>query len=183
MGKRVFLSVVVAGMLLLGAGVCLAGVEPSPFEPEINKLHSIELNIAAINKRLAKLNEVDTLPEGATEYLNAMANQMQGLKARLEEVLLVVPLPSFDAPFIGQDEVVFALDSIRGDSSEAYGIIENIVSRMGVGPSPFLPLFNDVSRRIIIGINDHLRTVVIPPLTPPPAYHVSLNSVIFNFEI
>jgi hypothetical protein len=169
MGKRVFLSVVVAGMLLLGiAEVCLAGVEPSPFEPEINKLHSIELNIAAINKQLAKLNEVDTLPVGATEYLNAMANQMQGLKARLEEVLLVVPLPSYDAPFIGQDEVVFALDSIRGNSSKGYGIIENIVRRMGIGPSPFLPLFNDASRRIIIGINGHLQTVVIPPLTPPP---------------
>jgi len=168
MGKRVFLSVVAAGMLLLGVGVCLAGVEPTPFEPEISKLHSIELNIAAINKGLAKLNELDTLPEGATEYLNAVANQMQGLKSRLEEVLLVVPLPSFDAPFIGQDEVVFALDSIRGDSSEGYGIIENIVSHMGVGPSPFLLLFNDVSRGIISQINDHLRTVVIPPLMPPP---------------
>lgn len=168
MGKRVSLSVAVSMMLLLGVGVCFAGVEPSPFEPEIKKLHSIELNIAAINKRLAKLNGFDTLPEGATEYLNAMANQMQGLKARLEEVLLVVPLPSFDAPFIGQDEVVFALDSIRGDSSEGYGIIENIARRMGVGPSPFLPLFNDISRRIIIEINDHLRTVVIPPLTAPP---------------
>jgi len=168
MGRRVLLSVVAAGMLLLGVGVCLAGVEPTPFEPEINKLHSIELNIAAINKGLAKLNELDTLPEGATEYLDAMANQMQGLKARLEEVLLVVPLPSFDAPFIGQDEVVFALDSIRTDSREAFDIVEDIVSHRGVGLSPFLPLFNDVSRRIIIGINDHLRTVVIPPLTPPP---------------
>lgn len=173
MGKTVFLSVAVAGMLLLGiVGVCLAGVEPSLFEPEVNKLHSIELSIAAMNKRLAKLNEFDTLPEGATEYLNAMANQMQGLKARLEEVLLVVPLPSFDAPFIGQDEVVFALDSIRIDSKEAFDIVEDIVSRMGVGPSPLLSLFNDVSRGIIIGINDHLRTVVIPPLTPPPACHV-----------
>jgi hypothetical protein len=166
MGKRVFLSVVVAGMLLLGVGVCLAGVEPSPFEPEINKLHSIELNIAAINKRLAKLNEGDTLPEEATEYLNAMANQMQGLKARLEEVLLVVPLPSFDAPFIGQDEVVFALDSIRVDSKGAYAIVERIVSRMGVGPSPFLPLFRDVSIRIIEGINIHVLPV-LPPLSPP----------------
>jgi len=167
MGRRVFLSVVVAGMLLPGVGVCLAGVAPSPFEAEIDKLHSIELNIAAINNRLAELNEFDTLPEGATEYLNAMANQMQGLKASLEEVLLVVPLPSYDAPFIGQDEVVFTLDSIRDDSSEGYGIVRNIVSRMGVGPLPFLPLFNDVSRRIIIEINDHLRTVTIPPLTPP----------------
>jgi hypothetical protein len=168
MGQKVFLSVVVAGMLLLGiVGVCLASVEPSSFEPEIDKLHSIELDIAAINKRLAKLNEFDTLPEGATEYLNAMVDQMQGLKARLEEVLLVVPLPSFDAPFIGQDEVVFALDRIRIDSKEAFDIVEDIVSRMGVGPSPCLPLFNNVSRRIIIGINDYLRTVVIPPITPP----------------
>ena len=86
----------------------------------------------------------------------------------MASLLLAVPLPSYDAPFIGQDEVVFTLDSIRDDSSEGYGIIRNIVSRMGVGPLPFLPLFNDVSRRIIIGINDHLRTVVIPPLTPPP---------------
>ena len=168
MGKRVSLSVAVSMMLLLGVRVCFAGVEPSPFEPEIKKLHSIELNIAAINKRLAKLNGFDTLPEGATEYLNAMANQMQGFKARLEEVLLVVPRPSYDAPFIGQDEVVFALDGIRGDSSEGYGLIENIVRRMGIGPSPFLPLINDISRRIIVGINDYLQSVVIPPITPPP---------------
>ena len=168
MGKRVLLSVVIAGMLFLGAGVCLADVEPFSFEPEINKLLSIELDIAAINKGLAKLNEFYLSPEEATEYLNAMASQMQGLKARLEEVLLVVPLPSYDAPFIGQNEVVFALDSIRSDSSEGYGVIENIVSRMGFGSSQFLPLFNNVSRRIIIGINDHLQTVVIPPLTPPP---------------
>ena len=161
------MPIVVAGMLLLSVGVCFAGVESFPFEPEIDKLHSIELTLAAINKGLGKLNELDALPEGATEYLDAIANQMQGLKARLEEVLFVVPLPSFDAPFIGQEEVVFALDSIRSDSSEGYAIIENIVSRMGVGPSPFLPLFNDVSRKIITGINDYLRTVVIPPVTPP----------------
>jgi hypothetical protein len=168
MGKRIFLSVVVAGMLLLDiVGSCFASVESSPFETEISKLLSIELNMNAINKRLAKLNELDTLPDGSTEYLNAMANQMQGLKATLEEVLLVVPLPSFDAPFIGQEEVVFALDSIRMDSKEAFDIVEDIVSRMDVGPPPFLSLFNDVSRRIIIGINDHLRTAVIPPLAAP----------------
>ena len=175
MGKKVFLSVVVAGMALLSIGVCLADVESVSFEMEINRLHSIELNIAAINKGLAELNKLDTLPEGATEYVNTMANQMQDLEARLEDVLFVVPLPSFDAPFIGQDEVVFALDSIRSDSSENYVIVKRIVSRMGVGPSPFLPLFNDVSRKIIIGINDYLRTVVIPPLTPPapiPSAHL-----------
>lgn len=172
MEKRILLSVVIVGMLVLGiVGACLAGVEPSPFISEINKLHSIELQVAAINKRMAKLNEFETLPGGATEYLNAMANQMHGLKAKLDEVLLVLPSLS-DVPYIGRDEVVFALDSIRIDSKGTFDIVEDIVSRMGIEPSPFLPLFNEVSRDIIIGINDHLLPVLNPieppPLLPPP---------------
>ena len=175
MEKKNLLAVVVAGFLLLGfTGTVSAGIGPSPFEPEINKLHSIELNVAAINKRLAKLNESETLPEGATNYLNAMANQMQGLKARLEEILPVLPLPSLDPSYIGQDEVVFALDSIRGDSKGAYDIVEDIVSRMGVGPSPFLPLFRDVSIRIIEGINTHILPV-LPPLPPPQLPEIDLQ--------
>jgi len=167
MGKKVFLSVAVGGLLLLGiAGACFAGIEPSPWEPEINKLHSIELNIAAINKRLAKVEEAATLPEGTTNYLNAMANQMQGLQTRLEEVLLVLPSPIPGGAYIGQDDAVFALDSIRADSKGASDILERIVSRMGVEPSPFLPVFRNVSIRIIEGINMHILPVM-PPLPPP----------------
>ena len=168
MENRVLLPVLVAGVLVLGiVEVCLAGIEPSPFEPEINKLHSIELQVAAINKRVAKLEDSQTLPEGATNYLNAMANKMQDLKTRLEEVLPVLPDPIPGGAYIGQDEVIFALDSIRVDSRETLGIVERIVSRMGVGPSPFLPLFRDVSIRIIEGINLHIRPV-LPPIEPPP---------------
>ncbi len=167
MKKRIFLSVFSAGMLLVGiVGVCLAGVEPSPFQPEINKLHSIELQVAAINKRLAKVNEFETLPAGATEYLNAMADQMQGIKAKLEEVLAVLPPMSLDSPYVGQDEVAFALDSIRVDSKAGFFIIEDIVSRMGIEPMPFLPVFRNVSIGIITGINIHI-VPVLPPLDPP----------------
>ena len=167
MEKKIVLSVVLAGLMVLGfAGSVLAGVEPSPFEPEINKLHSIELQGAAINKRLAKLDEFETLPEGATNYLNAMANQMQGLKAKLEEVLLVLPSPSLISPYEGQEEVVFALDSIRVDSKGSFDVLENIVSRMGIDPVPFLPLFRDVSIRIIDGINIHI-SPILPPLPLP----------------
>ena len=167
MKKRILLSVLAAGIFVLGIeGVCLAGVEPSPFQPEINKLHSIELNIAAINKRLAKVEEAATLPEGTTNYLNAMANQMQGLQTRLEEVLLVLPSPIPGGAYIGQDDAVFALDSIRADSKGASDILERIVSRMGVEPSPFLPVFRNVSIRIIEGINMHILPVM-PPLPPP----------------
>lgn len=50
MKKRILLSTVVAGLLVLGIAGGSAGVEPSPWQPEVNKLHSIELNIAAIEK-------------------------------------------------------------------------------------------------------------------------------------
>ncbi len=168
MSKKMFLSAFMVGMLVFGiVGACLGGVEPSPFEPEINQLHSIELQVAAINKRVAKLDESDTLPEGATNYLDAMANQMQGLTVRLEEVLTVLRAPTEGGTYIGQDEVVFALDSIRLDSKTVYDIVGKIAWRMGVEPSPFLPLFNDVSRRIIIGINDHFSLIGLPSLPPP----------------
>jgi hypothetical protein len=167
MEKKIVLSAVLAGFMVLGfAGIVLAGIEPSPWEPEINKLHSIELQGAAINKRLAKLDEFETLPEGAANYLDAMANQVQGLKTKLEEVLLVLPSPSPISPYEGQDEVIFALDSIRVDSKGSFGIVERIVSRMGVEPSPFLPLFRDISIRIIDGINIHILPI-LPPLPLP----------------
>ncbi len=164
--KLLCLILVACFIVVFGPLMAIAGIEPSPFEAEINKLHSIELQVAAINKRLAKVNEFETLPAGATEYLNAMANQMQGLKAKLEEVLVVLPAPSRVSPYIGQDEAVFALDSIRVDSKDGFFIIEDIVSRMGIDPVPFLPLFRDVSIRIIGGINLHILPV-LPPLSPP----------------
>ena len=167
MNTRSLLSVVATGLLLLGmSGIVSAGVEPSPFEPEINKLHSIELQVAAINKRLAKVDEYQVIPEGTTNYLTAMANQMQGVQARLDEVLLMLPLPSTGSTYIGQEEAVFALDSIRVDSKDSYIILGRIVSRMGVEPSPFLPVFNNVSIKIIDDINIHLLPV-LPILEPP----------------
>jgi hypothetical protein len=168
MGKKIFFSVVVGALLVLGIeGACLAGIEPSPWQPEINKLHSIELQLAAINKRLAKVNEFETLPAGTAEYLNAMANQMQGLKAKLDEVLYVLPSPTSEGAYIGQDEAVLSLDSIRIDSKAGFFIIEDIVSRMGIEPMPFLPLFRDISINIIGGINLHIPITILPPLDPP----------------
>ena len=172
MCKRIFLSVIIGGLLLLGTmGVCLAGIDPSPFQPEINKLHSIELQVAAINKRLAKVNEIATLPPGTTNYLNAMADQMLGVKTKLEDVLSVLPRPSVNGSYIGEDEAIFALGSIGADTKDTYTILENIVSRMGVDPCPFLPVFNDVSRTIITKINFHFEFLQIhfdpPPILPP----------------
>ncbi len=160
MVKKMWRMVLVACLFgILFPPMASAGIEPVPWEPEINKLHSIELNVAAINKRLAKINEFDTLPDGFVNYLNAMANQLDNLHARLQEVLLVLPSPSLTSPYVGQDEVVFALDGIRGDSGSLNRIIDNIAARMGVEPSPWK-----------IGSIQIIERIDFPlaPILPPP---------------
>lgn len=65
MERKILSSVVVAGLLLWSiTGTVFAGVAPTPWEPEINKFHSIELNLAAIQKRLEKLQSPAPLPNG-----------------------------------------------------------------------------------------------------------------------
>ena len=148
MEKRIFLSVVVAGLLVLGiTGACFAGIEPVPWQPEINKLHSIELNMAAIQKRLVKLSERDSLPEGTVNYLNAMGNQLGVLDTRLADTLYL--LPSFSQLDTGtQEEVFLALDAISADASTMIDIFNRIAERMGIEPSPWREILSSITTRI-----------------------------------
>jgi len=146
--EKKILSVLVAGMLVLGiVGVCLAGIEPSPWEPEINKLHSIELNIAAIEKRLVKLDELESPPPGTVNYLNAMENKLGVLDTRLADTLDLLPLYS-GLDMETKDEVFLALDAIRADASGMGDIFSRIAERMGVEPSPWRPVLNSIIGRI-----------------------------------
>jgi len=158
MKKRIFLSVIVAGMLVLGiVGVCRAGVEPTPWEPEINKLHSIELNIAAIEKRLVKLDELEALPQGTVNYLDAMINKLGVLDTRLADTLSL--LPAFSNLDTGtQGEVFLSLDAIRADVSGMTDIFSRIAERMGIDPVPWRPVLASIIGQInaYIGPTDTL---------------------------
>ena len=148
MEKKILLSTVVAGILALGiVGVCLAGIEPVPWEPEINKLHSIELNIAAIEKRLVKLDELEALPEGTVNYLNAMENKLGVLDTRLADTLYLLP-PYNELDMETQEEVYLALDAIRSDASGMEVIFSRIAERMGVDPVPWRPVLASIVGRI-----------------------------------
>ena len=161
MEKKILLSVVVAGMLLLGiVGVCLAGIEPVPWEPEINKLHSIELNIAAIEKRLVKLSEFETLPEGTVNYLDAMINKLGVLDTRLADTLYLLPsIGQLDTET--EEEVLIALYAISTDASSISSIID-IFERMGVEPAPWRPVVNS----IIGWILEYIGTAGTPATQP-----------------
>jgi hypothetical protein len=147
MEKKILLSVVVAGLFTLSiTGAVFAGIEPVPWEPEINKLHSIELNIAAIEKRLVKLSEFETLPGGTANYLDAMINQLGMLDTRLADTLYL--LPSFSDLGTATDEVLFTLYAIRADASSMNDIFGRIVARMGVEPTPWMPVLESIIGRI-----------------------------------
>ncbi|NWG04313.1 MAG: hypothetical protein HXY44_15785 [Syntrophaceae bacterium] len=148
MEKRILLSVFVAGLLVLGiTGGGIAGVEPAPWEPEINKLHSIELNIAAIEKRLVKLDGDETLPPGTVNYLNAMENKLGVLDTRLADTLyLLPPYDQLDTETRG--EVFISLDAIRTDASGMIDIFSSIAKRMGIEPSPWREILNSIVGRI-----------------------------------
>ena len=163
MEKKIgFACLFACALLFASSRPASAGVEPSPFQPEINKLHSIELHISAINNRLAKFSNAEVLPDGSQNYLDAMALQMDSLSVRLSETLAALPAPSLQLPYTGQDEVLFSLDAIREESGGMNQIIDSIASRMGIEPSPF----KIGSLQLISDIDVHL-IPVLPPLDPP----------------
>lgn len=128
------------------------GVDPTPFRDEINKLHSIELTVAAVNKRLTRLDESAILPEGMENHLRATARQMDVVGARMAETLATLPVPSLASPYRGQDEVVRSVDGIKLTVGGINDIINMIAARMGVDPQPF----KIGSIRIIEDIDFHL---------------------------
>lgn len=128
------------------------GVDPTPFRDEINKLHSIELTVAAVSKRLAMLDRLATLPQGMENHLRATARQMDVVGARMAEILAALPVPSPASPYPGQDEVVLSLDGIKLAVGGINDIINMIAARMGVEPQPF----KIGSIRIIEDIDFHL---------------------------
>ena len=159
MERKLLSLVVVAGLLLWGVtGTVFAGVEPSPFQPEINKLHSIELNQAAIHKRLDKLQSPAPLPNGTANYLDATVNQLGVLDTRLADVLYALPTN----PDPGLDEVILSLDGIRTDASGSMDLFEAIYSRLGVEPSPF----REVLGSIISRATGYINLVCTPGASP-----------------
>ena len=111
-----------------------AGIEPSPFQPQINQLHSIELNVGTIDKRIGKIPDSAADLAGKTGQLQAMASKLGDLDTRLNDAFKILP-PS-NTPFDGQDEVNAALDGITSDSSSIFTAARQMTE--GVGPSPFL---------------------------------------------
>ena len=145
----VLLSVIAFSFFMLNhVQTISAGVEPTPFKPEINKLSSINLNISAISRHIVGLPYSPASPEGVQMYLEDVGTKLVDLDTRLEDVLVELPMPSYDNPFDGQDAILSSLDSMRSGVS----IIYDVSDRMGVEPTPF--------REAAIAVKDNAQTII-----------------------
>jgi len=129
-----------------------AGVEPAPWMPEINKLHSIELNLGAIHKRMENLINQPAQHGGALNYVEAMVNQTGVLNQRLWDVLAA--LPAYNSLGADREEIFLALDGIRTDAGGVKDLLDLIARRMGVEPSPW----KSSLQGMIIQINNYIGT-------------------------
>jgi len=147
MEKRILLSVVVAGLLVLGiTGACFAGIEPSPWQPQINKLHSIGLSMAIIQKGLDNLVISPSLPRGTKNALLVLRYELYVLDTQLADVL--AELPPYNEQNEGQKGVFFALEGIRMNALGMEDPFDYILWRMGVEPSPWKEILDSISSRI-----------------------------------
>ena len=149
MRTKGILAILGISLLLLTsvATPALAGIEPQPWKPQINKLNAVANDLAQINGRLndvlmrfgvvpsarhAQMTGVPTpVPagvepspfRGAVGKLNAMSHQLGVLYDRVNRVTAVLGSPPYDGRL---------LDALRNVRDEAQAIVTEI--RLGIPP-------------------------------------------------
>ena len=153
--ERKFLSLlVVIGMLLwVSTGTVYAGIGPSPFQPELNKLHSIELKMALIQKSLDTLVTSSTLPRGTNIIMSGIKYDLNVIDAQLEDLLAA--LPAYNTLGDGQKGIYLAIEGIKISAQSMEDPIDNILSRLGVGPSPFKEITGSISDKVRVYSNSN----------------------------
>jgi hypothetical protein len=96
----------------------MAGVEPTPWQPQINKLEAVANHLAAIRSQLdsgsIRMGVAPTPWQPQVNHLNAIAQQLGVLDNRVDAVLDVVPA--------GDPNVEHALSHV---ASEAQGVVSD----------------------------------------------------------
>jgi hypothetical protein len=127
MKKLIIGSVIVLTILLLSglATPVSAGVEPSPFRDEVNKLGSIVNQLDSIGQRVEHAGVVppnDQKPgtlRGTLNRLDAMGGDLERMDSRLGGLIGEFPNNPQDLP----EDVIAALGEVK---SEAQGIVDSI---------------------------------------------------------
>ena len=145
--KKKLVSLLVAASLLCGlTGTVFAGVEPSPFQPQINKLTSIQLSMAFVQKSLGNVVVSKSVPFGTRGVLLGIKYNLTSLDKQLAGVL--AELPPYSQLGEWQNGVYYALEGLRINALSMADPFDYILWRLGVGPSPFKDILDSMSSRI-----------------------------------
>lgn len=130
MRNLIAFSLICAFVLFLPASPLFAGVEPSPFQPAINKLNSITYAMDSIDGRLSsKLsippNDIMPCPEGLIGLFSAMSNELGVLNNRLDRITSRLAIPPDDQR---------VLDALIGVRSGASSIVARAQAGFGIPP-------------------------------------------------
>lgn len=150
MFKKWFVSIVVSGLFLISVHVSnvLAGVEPSPFQPEINQLGAVANILESAEYRI--VNTMFHPPDpcmppepckglnGAVNRLEAIDNQVSSagnmVYSMINEVMGFEPMP------FRVEDLVLPLEAVRG---VAEVIVGEIYLFMDTNPDSQAPEFLD----------------------------------------
>lgn len=145
--KKKLVSLLVAASLLCGlTGTVYAGIEPSPFQPQINKLNSIQLSMAFVQKSLGNVVVSKSVPFGTRGVLLGIKYNLTSLDKQLTSVL--AELPPYSQLGEWQNGVYYALEGLRINALSMADPFDYILWRLGVGPSPFKDILDSMSSRI-----------------------------------
>ena len=145
--KKKLVSLLVAASLLCGlTGTVFAGVEPSPFQPQINKLNSIQLSMAFVQKSLGNVVVSKSVPFGTRGVLLGIKYNLTSLDKQLTSVL--AELPPYSQLGEWQNGVYYALEGLRINALSMADPFDYILWRLGIGPSPFKDILDSMSSRI-----------------------------------
>ena len=145
--KKKLVSLLVAASFLCGlTGTVYAGIEPSPFQPQINKLNSIQLSMAFVQKSLGNVVVSKSVPFGTRGVLLGIKYNLTSLDKQLTSVL--AELPPYSQLGEWQNGVYYALEGLRINALSMADPFDYILWRLGIGPSPFKDILDSMSSRI-----------------------------------
>lgn len=145
--KKNLVSLLVAGFVLLGiAGTAFAGVGPSPFQPQINKINSIQLSMAFIQKNIGNLAVSKTLSLVSRVVMSGIKYNLSDLDGQLVEVM--AELPPYSELGDSQKGVYYALEGVRLIARGMENPLDYIIERMGIESSPFKKSLDSMTTRI-----------------------------------
>ena len=116
MCRKPSLLVLLALLILALANLAGAGVDPSPFKPQLNKLNSISNELDSINKRLNYLlvptgSSPKADAAGVANQLGSMAEQFRELGARINDIHATFEDDSIDLPKEIRESLVIIEDA------------------------------------------------------------------------